>query len=57
MDGKYDYRSFYVVLSKADILDWPDFDPSSMPMYKELVAVGRQLSTQIDQAEKARDSL
>lgn len=52
MDGKFDHKSFCVVLSKADVLDWPKSDPASMPMYRAIMAAGRQLNADIERAEK-----
>lgn len=52
MDGKFDSKSFCVVLSKADVLDWPKSDAASMPMYNKVMAAGRQLNAGMDRLEK-----
>lgn len=52
MDGKFDSKSFCVVLSKADVLDWPKSDAASMPMYNKVMAAGRQLDAGMDRLEK-----
>jgi hypothetical protein len=57
MDGKYDHRSFCVVLSKADHVDWPQSDRLSMPMVRKVKAEGDKLRSATKRATKEIESL
>ncbi|KAK1836766.1 hypothetical protein QBC39DRAFT_366970 [Podospora conica] len=52
MDGKFNDRSFCVVLSKADILDWPRCHLPSKEMHKKLQDRTRQIAADISKVKK-----
>ncbi|KAK0743019.1 hypothetical protein B0T18DRAFT_467953 [Schizothecium vesticola] len=57
MDGKFDHKSFCVVLSKADVTDWPQSDRPSMPMVRKVNAEGNKLRAEMARVKKEIKSL
>lgn len=52
MDGKFDDKSFCVVLTKADVTDWPHSDRPSLAMVKKMNAEGKRLRAEKSRVEK-----
>jgi len=52
MDGKFNHKSFCVVLSKADVTDWPQSDRPSMPMVRKVNAEGKKLRAEMARVKK-----
>ena len=57
MDGKFDHKSFCVVLSKADVTDWPQSDRPSLPMVRKVKAEGNKLRAEMARVKKEIKSL
>lgn len=57
MDGKFDDKSFCVVLTKADVTDWPQSDRPSLAMVKKLNAEGKRLRAEKSQGWRKRSKV